>query len=369
MSDDDLPEADRIEGASHPRETPDLFGQQDAENAFLAAWTEGRQHHAWLLSGPRGIGKATLAWRIARFLRSQSGDDPGLFGDAPAPTTLDTEPDHPIARRMTALSDPGTLLIRRTWDADRKKLKAQITVDEVRKLNAFFGLSAPDGGNRVVIVDSADDMNPSAANALLKVLEEPPANATLLLVSHQPARLLPTIRSRCRMLRLSPLGPEPLAQALNQAGVDVPDGAALAELAAGSAGEAIRMIEQDGPSIYAGLMHILSSAPDMDRQAVLAFAEQSALRGAEDRLHLTLRLMDLALVRLARSGAGHPPSQGAAPQETDVLAKLSATAPRHWADLQEKLSARLRHGLAVNVDAASLITDALLQINETARGG
>ena len=189
MSDDDLPEADRAEGAPHPRLTPNLYGHEAVEAEVLAALTGGRRHHAWLLTGPRGIGKATLAWRIAKFMLA-GADAPaesGMFGDAPAPDTLTIDADHPVSRRIAALSDPGCLLIRRAWDHDRKRLKAQITVDEVRKLNSFFGLSAADGGNRVVIVDSADDMNPSAANALLKVLEEPPDRAILILISHQPA--------------------------------------------------------------------------------------------------------------------------------------------------------------------------------------
>lgn len=369
MSEDDLPEADRAEGAPHPRHTAQLFGQTAAEDTFLDATKEGRRHHAWLLTGPRGVGKATLAWRIARFLRTEETGDAGLFGEAPAPASLDVAEDHPVARRISALSDPGTLLIRRAWDPDRKRLKAQITVDEVRKLNSFFGLSSTDGGSRVVIVDSADEMNPSAANALLKVLEEPPANAVLLLISHQPARLLPTIRSRCRTLRLAPLSPEDLARALQQAGADVDDAGALAELASGSAGDALRLTTGGGLAIYAEIIALFAQAPNMDRQAARAFAEAAAARGAEARLELSLRLLDLALVRLARAAAGHPPASDAAQGESEALAKLAGLAPaRDWASLQQTLSARLGHGLAVNVDTSSLITDALLQINEAARG-
>lgn len=371
MTDDDLPEADRAEGALHPRLAPELFGHEAVEAEVLAALTGGRGHHAWLLTGPQGIGKATLAWRMARFLLA-GADVPaeaGLFDEAPAPETLAISPDHPVAHRVAALSDPGCLLIRRAWDPDRKRLKAQITVDEVRKLNSFFGLSSAEGGNRVVIVDSADEMNPSAANALLKVLEEPPARATLILVSHQPARLLPTIRSRCRTLRLSPLAPEPLAKALAQADVEVDDSAAIGELATGSAGDAMRLIALDGPEIYARLVKLMASAPNMDRQAARAFAEAATARGAEERLALTLRLLDLALVRLSRTAAGHAPLTQAAPGEMDAWAKLALAAPaRVWADLQQSLSARLGHGLAVNVDPQSLLVDALLQINETARG-
>ena len=368
MSEDDLPEADRAEGAPHPRHTARVFGQEAAEDTVLTALAHGRRHHAWLLTGPRGVGKATFAWRLARYLRTEGDAGPRLFGDPEPPASLDVPAGHPVARRMAALADPGTLLIRRAWDSDRKRLKAQITVDEVRRLTSFFGLSATDGGARVVIVDSADEMNPSAANALLKVLEEPPAKAILLLVSHQPARLLPTIRSRCRVLRFTPLEPDDLAAALTQAGVEVPDAAPLAELAGGSAGEALRLVTGDGLTVYRDVMNLFSGAPQMDRQAARRFAEAAAARGAEDRLDLSLRLLDLALVRLARTATGHAPALDAAPGEGEVFAKLSRVPARRWAELQQNLSARLGHGMAVNVDPSSLLVDALLQVNEVARG-
>lgn len=372
MSDADaLPEADCADGAPHPRLTQALYGHAQAESEVLDAFTGGRRHHAWLLTGPQGIGKATLAWRMARFLLA-GADAPaeaGMFGDAPPPTSLSIDPEHPVSRRVAALSDPGCTLIRRAWDPDRKKLKTQITVEEIRKLNAFFGMSATDGGNRVVIVDSADEMNTSAANALLKVLEEPPSRAILLLISHQPARLLPTIRSRCRVLRLSPLAPEDLSAAVTQAGFAVEDGTALNEIAAGSAGEAVRLIAQDGAALYGKLVKLFASAPNMDRAAARALAESVTARGAEDRLTLTLRLLDLALVRLSRTAAGHAPMHEAAPGEMDAWAKLAVAAPaRDWAELQQTLSQRLGHGLGVNVDPQSLLMDAFLKVNDVARG-
>ena len=205
MSETEIPEPDRIEGAPHPRHVPLLYGQPAAERDFLAAHGSGRMHHGWLITGPRGVGKATLAWKIARFLLSEPTRDGGMFGDAPPADTLVTPADTPLARRMTALAEPRLMLVRRPWDskASPPRLKRDITVDEIRKLNGFFNLSATDGGHRVVIIDAADEMNPNAANALLKILEEPPANSTLLLISHRPMRLLPTIRSRCRFVGLT----------------------------------------------------------------------------------------------------------------------------------------------------------------------
>jgi len=170
------PEPDRIEGAAHPRHTTHLVGQNAAEAAFLKAHAAKRLHHAWLLTGPRGVGKATLAWRVARFLLTST---PGDGDDNPA-QTLDIQSDHPVAIRIAALSEPRLFLLRRGWDEKTERLKTVITVDEVRRLKGFFSLTAADGGRRVVIVDAADEMNNSAANALLKVLEEPPDGAVFL---------------------------------------------------------------------------------------------------------------------------------------------------------------------------------------------
>ncbi|MEM9969667.1 MAG: DNA polymerase III subunit delta' [Pseudomonadota bacterium] len=364
---DDFPEADRAGDAPHPRETAQLFGQSAAEQAFIDAATGGRLHHAWLLTGSKGIGKATLAWRAARFLLTHAPADTGLFGEPEAPTSLDVSADHPVSRRIAALSEPGVLLIRRVWDADRKRFKSQITVDEVRKLGSYFGLSATDGGRRVVVVDSVDDMNSSAANALLKVLEEPPKDAVLFLVSHAPARLLPTIRSRCRELRLAPLSADALSQALTQAGVaDVPP--SISALSGGSVGEAMRLIAEGGADIYADIVRLLATCPALDRAAARALAEKAAARGAEARLDIVERLITLALSRLARHGTGAPLGAEAAPDEAQVFARLSPTpnAARSWADAAQHVQQRIGHGRAVNVDPASLLMDAFLHLNETA---
>lgn len=371
MSEADAPpEPDRVEGAPHPRETDRLIGQEAAETAFLDAFAGGRLHHAWLLTGPRGVGKATLAWRIARFLLADAGDEAGLFGEAPpAPASLDVAPDHPVARRVAALSEPRLKLIRRGWDEKAKRLKTVITVDEVRGLGSFFGLSAAEGGRRVVIVDAADEMNVSAANALLKLLEEPPDRATLLLISHRPARLLPTIRSRCRELRLSPLSPDALAEATAAAGAaPADDPAALAELSGGSVGEALRLLNNDGLGLYAEIVALAATLPSADRPSAIALADAAGARGAEDRLDLTLRLLDLVLARLARTGAGHPPAAEAARGEREMLTRLSTNpaSARAWATRQQELSARAGHARAVNLDPATLILDMVLSMNQTA---
>jgi DNA polymerase-3 subunit delta' len=383
MSDDTRIEPDQIPGAPHPRDTVDLFGQGAAEAAFLEAFSTGRLHHGWLMTGPRGTGKATLAYRIARFLLSQPlSQEAGLFG-APEPvTSLDTDLEHPVYRRMAAGAEPGLFVLKRggagSTDSDIQKnfeagkYAAEIRVGEVRKLSQFFSMSATDGGRRVVIVDAADEMNVQAANAILKRLEEPPARTTLLLVCHQPTRLLPTIRSRCRELRLSNLSEADMAAALSQALPDESfDQAALAALTSGSVGEAIRLTNQSGLAIYAELVALLGSLPNLDRDRARRLAEAAAQRGAEDKLDLLIDLIGLALARLARAGTlGMTPSPEAAPGEAAMIARLSPDprVARNWADLASTVDAKLRHGRGVNLDPAALILDTLRLISQAARG-
>lgn len=366
---EEIPEPDCIENTPHPRHAARLIGQDGAEARFLDAFNSDRLHHGWLITGPRGVGKATLAWRIARFLLATPADDGGMFA-APAPTSLNISPDNPVARRVNALSEPGLFLLRRPWDEKLKRHKQDITVDEVRKLKSFFALSAAGGGRRVVIVDAADEMNSSAANALLKVLEEPPANVVMLLISHQPSRLLPTIRSRCRELRLSPLAPDALAQIMGDLDeFPSPDEMrALGELAGGSVGEALAVLNLGGIGIYQELIHIFQSAPNYDRPRALKLADGCVGKANAPRFDLTLRLIDLFLARMARYGAGLPPASPAAEGEIALFERLSSHGPaaRAWAQVQQELSARSGHGRAVNLDPAALILDMVFKINETA---
>ncbi|MDP3261727.1 MAG: DNA polymerase III subunit delta' [Tabrizicola sp.] len=366
---DPLPDPDRIEGAPHPRETAHLYGHAAAEAEVLSAFTTGRLHHAWMLTGPKGTGKATLAWRIARFLLATPDDDGGMFAPPP-PTTLDIAPANPVARRLLQLAEPRLFLLRRGPNEKETALSQVISVDEVRKMKSFFSLSAADGGRRVAIIDSLDELNTAAANALLKLLEEPPARVTLLLIAHQPARLLPTIRSRCRELRLSPLGPDDLAAALTAAGGSVApaDTQALAELSAGSVGEAFRLTNLDGLTLYTALIRLFATLPRLDRAQALALADIAGARGAAETFDLLVTLIDLFLARLARTGTLHQTPPEAAPNEAQLLARLSPTpaAARQWADLAQHLSARARRGKAVNLDPAALLMDMLLQIDETA---
>ncbi|NOX41057.1 MAG: DNA polymerase III subunit delta' [Alphaproteobacteria bacterium] len=367
MSDSKIPEPDCLEGATHPRHTAQIFGQDRAEHAFLDAYNTSRLHHGWLITGAQGIGKATLAWRIARFLLAETSETSNE--KRALAKSLETPPETALFRRISALSEPRLYLCRRPWDQKGERLKKDITVDEVRKLKGFFNLSAADGGRRVAIVDSADEMNISAANALLKILEEPPEKTTILLISHRPMSLLPTIRSRCRELRCAPVGPDDLGRALSLAGFD--EGridAGLTTLAAGSIGEAIRLLASDGVPLYGELVALLKSAPGMARPALLRMAESCGGKNATGRYDLVLGLLERLLHRLALAGIGADRLSNAVSGEIETLSRLSPDPARAriWAELSQTLAARSAHGRAVNLDPTSVILDMLLKIDQTA---
>jgi DNA polymerase-3 subunit delta' len=352
MSDEPLPEPDRVPGAPHPREALRVVGQDTAVADFVSAARAHRLHHGWLISGPRGTGKATLAWSIAKWLLGGGTSD-----------DLTTDPDAPAIRRIRALSEPRLHLVRRPVDEKTQRLRSEITVDEIRKLQSFFHLSAAEGGRRVAIIDAADEMNQASANALLKLLEEPPHDATILLVAHQPARLLPTIRSRCRELRLHPLNPQDMGHVLQDLGVDH-DAAQLAALSGGSVGEALRLAGQGGLALYARIIALFAEYPRMDRRAAAQLAETAAGRaGADgDPFDLMITLLDRFLTRAARAGLMGAPLPEAAEGEAGVLTRLSPDpiAARVWANAQAELSARARSGRAVNLDPSALVLDMLI---------
>ena len=200
----------------HPRETADLFGHREAEMALLNAYRSGRIPHAWLIGGPQGIGKATLAYRMARFVLANSKP---MTSSVQRAETLALDPNDPVARQITAGAHGGLLVLERGLN-DRGVMRTVITVDETRETISFFGSTAAVDGWRVCIVDTVDELNPNAANALLKILEEPPQRSLFFLVSHSPARALPTILSRCRKLPLRPLVTDDVIRAATVAGMN-----------------------------------------------------------------------------------------------------------------------------------------------------
>ncbi|PHR93276.1 MAG: DNA polymerase III subunit delta' [Robiginitomaculum sp.] len=228
------PEADRADGCPHPRGVYDLVGHEDAEKQFSALFESDQLHHAWMINGASGIGKATLAYRM---IRRVLGGVPQTEG------RLDVPESDPVAQRIQSLGHGDFLLIRRPYDDKTKKLRAEIPVTEARRIRDFFSRKPSEGGWRVCLIDSIDEMNRNAANAVLKTLEEPPEKALIILLTKAPGRLLPTIRSRCMDLPLRPVPDAELRAWLanNTTGEKVDIEAAI-RLAKGAPGKALSLV-------------------------------------------------------------------------------------------------------------------------------
>jgi DNA polymerase-3 subunit delta' len=290
---DDIDEPDRFPGTPHPRERTELFGHQHAERIFLEAFRSGQLHHAWLIGGPEGIGKATFAYRAARFLLANP--DPRL----PAVERTDNlavSAEHPVARKLAALSHPDFAAVRRALRKDGKGYSAEISIDVVRRALGLFHATAGDGGYRVCIVDAGDELNESSANALLKMLEEPPRRSVFFIVAHRPALLLPTIRSRCRFLPFRPLEAgdvERVVRSLGEPWMDT-DPASLARAAAmsrGSIHRALLFLDDDTLALVERVNRLLERLPVLDVPALVALAESVAGRGREADLDVAMGLV------------------------------------------------------------------------------
>ncbi|MCA0405698.1 MAG: DNA polymerase III subunit delta' [Proteobacteria bacterium] len=266
----EAPEHDRVAGMPHPREMLDLVGHKAQEAEFLEAYNGGALHHAFLLTGPEGIGKATFAYRAARFLLAQEGQDSGgMFG---GPVSLEVPGEARAAHLVAQESHPDLGILKRRYDSKTKKFRAEISVEDTRNTLALFEKTAAFGGWRAIIVDSADDMNAASANALLKTLEEPPARAIFFLIAHQPQRLLPTIRSRCRVMRFNPLEDDDLSALLASLRGQGADADVLAR-AGGSIRHALRLSDPKTKAFLAQVDSVLKGLPRKRASEIDAIAE------------------------------------------------------------------------------------------------
>lgn len=337
----DLDEPDRIEGQPHPRETYELFGQDDALSRIARAIRGGRPPQALLLAGEPGIGKATLAYRVARYLLRHSASGDG-------PPDLFVPPEDLVSRQIAAQSHPGLLVLKRPWD-DKGKLKSSVTVTEVRRLGEFFGLKSASGGWRIALIDSADDMNPNAANALLKSLEEPPARATLILISHVPGRLLPTIRSRVQRLDLKPLDDGLLTQMLARMAPDLgaDERAVLGRLAQGSVGLALKLAGEQGAQLAEDAERLLAGSGSPDWVTTMKIADRAARRA--DNLELFGEFLTRSVSRRLRAQAGADRDE------------------RHAVELWEQLNALFTRAVGVNLDPRQTVLSAAALIASARR--
>ncbi|HWJ71879.1 MAG TPA: DNA polymerase III subunit delta' [Kaistia sp.] len=335
----DLPQLDALEGWPSPEEQADWYGATSDERLLVDAYRGGRMHHAWLITGPRGSGKATLAYRFARFALAHP--DPAR---APAAESLAIDPGHPVARKIVAHAHPNLLTLARPYDDKNKRFKESVTVDEVRRTIPFFGATAGEAGWRIAIVDAADDLNASAANALLKILEEPPRGALFFVLSHAPGRLLPTIRSRCRRLDLTPLGSDAIERALERHSDAGPEERRFAALAGeGSIRRAVRFLDDEVIAIGSAFGRAVGRFPALDVGAAHRLGDIVAQRGADDAFE---SFQDLVFDWLARRARGLPE-----PETLGALPPVVAAVPlARWAEVWEKVRQSSAEVEALNLD-------------------
>lgn len=348
---DGAPESDRLDEAPHPRETSVLFGQARAEATLLDAYRSGRLPHAWILGGPEGIGKATLAWRFARFLLAHPDPTaPAVVGAR----DLFVDPAHPVAHRIAHRSHGDVALLRREWDPKGKKHFTAIRVDDVRAAQTLFQRSAAAQGYRVAIVDSAEDLNANAANALLKLVEEPPARSLFLVVAHRPGLVIPTIRSRCARLLLDPLTPTAIGQAIGALGEpwsehDPGEVAAAAAHADGSLRQALASLDPQARGFAVMIETMLAELPRVDLGQAHRLADLVAPRGAEARFAVLRDAVQRWLDQRLRQ-------PGATPR---MLAPYAAV----W----EKLRAAAAEAEAYNLDRRPLVLALVRDLAEAER--
>jgi DNA polymerase III subunit delta' len=357
-----LNEPDRLDGFSTPREVDRLFGHETAVSEFSDALHSGRMHHAWLLVGPEGIGKATLAYRFARAALAE-GDQ------ATAHNANDR--DHPVFRKVAALSHPNLLLIRRSWVEKSKRYSQWIGVEEVRRLRAFLGHSAGEQGWRVVMVDRADELNQNAANALLKALEEPPPNTLFLLISSAEGRLPVTIRSRARTLRVAALEAEDLEEAVRAAldrdghEADAKTLATAVALSQGSVRRALELVSSSGIELYAECLDALAALPEIDGARLHRLVDRLAGAANSDRLDLYLSLLLGVIERLVRFAAT---GEGATPDEQKLATQLVSPANlAQWAEAWEAMSEAKAEVQALNLDRGLLLLETWFRLQQVAR--
>ena len=366
------------EHTDHPRYTNQLFGHDAAERLFLEAVNQDRIHHGWLITGPKGIGKATFAWRLAKFLLSRNpgvttDDGPSLFGDDGAPEdyqTLSLDEDDVVGSQVAAGGHGGLLLVERSLNDTTGKMRKDIVIGDVRKVTRFFSQTASEGGWRVAIVDAADEMNANAANALLKILEEPPEKSIILLIAHSPGKLLPTIRSRCRALPLTPLHMDSVRAVLAARfpEIETVELDAAAAMATGAPGKAIELVSRAGTDLYRQMATTLVALPTVDMTQVHALAGKLGAIKADAEYRLFTEMFTAWLQRLIRQSVTGEATQDVMAGESEQISRISAMARvDQWLELWDKVGHLISRADAVNLDRKQVIVSLFASLKATVK--
>lgn len=360
-------------GLQHPRLMKECFGHDEVENTLLEQIDADRLPHALIFAGPQGIGKATMAFRLARYLLKNGGEsnaDGGLFGDElpkENAENLFVDPDDPVFRQVASGGHADLMTIERLFDDKKNRYKGSVEVDEIRKITPFMRMTASQGGWRIVIVDDADTMNRNSQNAILKILEEPPEHALLILVCHRLGAMIPTIRSRCRVINFRPLEQETFTKIISRDYGTLPqsDLDVLYNIADGSVGQGIRIIEEGGLEAVEKVMGLLHSWPQWQWSQIHLLADAMGRPGQEDSLHafqdVLMWVVNSLLRAKARNEAPKSPLNNEATQK--LLAHYSL---QDWIEIAGNLRAHFDTVHHANLDKRHAVLGAFSLFKEAA---
>ncbi len=372
MSDlDNMELSDRLPEAMHPVETPLLYGHRPAIARLEESLSSGRFHHGWIFAGPHGVGKATLCYHLARVLIGvrEHNFAPG-FDLLALSETLRQEK---AGRLIANFSHPDMRVLRRAYDPKGKKFFRFIRVDEIRALKNFLHTTPSMGPHRVVLVDAAEDMNAASANALLKVLEEPPAHTTFLLVSNAPGQIPITIRSRCRMLKMGELSAgefeAAICQQLDATATGLPTGVNwqdLMHLAGGSARQGIELITGNGLKFYQALYKIFDHLPNIDERNVDLFVTGVLKDKSGQDYEAGVQLISDMIHRLVKGHAAAYPLSAGEKKLSDKL--IGAQSIEHWLGLWDTLNRMSLDVDDLNLDKKTHLMQCFFSLRDVARG-
>ena len=348
---EEIPSVDEIPGFPLPQEQSYLFGHDQAQQILLESYRSERLHHAWLIGGQRGIGKATLAFQFARFMLAY----PHRFSEnCKHAISLTDFGDNIPTSNSSIITHPNVLHLSRPWNQTTKQYRNEITVDEIRRTIPFFGTTAGKDGWRICIVDAADEMNLNAANALLKILEEPPEQAIFLVLAHAPGRLLPTIRSRCRRLDLKPLSKENLMQALEK--YDIMKECTeqqlelVVQISEGSVRRAATLLANKGIEIAESFVQIFQKLPKTDVNSMISFAEKVSARDALDNFELFQDLVRCNIRELIHQG---------------IEKNIQLNSLVNWVEVWEEINEKSSLVDEFNLDKKQLVINTLNSLSDT----
>ena len=363
--------SDKIAGAPHPMLANEIIGHSSQKLSFLNSFASNRLPQCWLLAGDMGIGKASFAWLIAKFLLTTKYQPTDLkidLNETNINSILEPQSGSTLNRIISG-SEQRVYIVRRGYNEKRKAFFKNISIEDVRKLQSYCSLSIADGGKRIIIIDTADDLNKSSSNALLKLLEEPPKNTIFLLISHQPNILLPTIKSRCQKLSFSNLDQTDLGAVLTAIGckIEPSDEVSLSILSKGSAGAACRLINSNCINLYRDILNIASSLPNLNTNKILQLSQNYFAKAKLSEFEIFIEMMQHFFSRLCKTGVMQKP---VLPSVTDNEAKIMKSlcpnlkSARLWSEAANISLAKLNKGYLLNIDIESLILDAFIYLEE-----